>query len=86
MGPGAVGCWSWELEDAGGATCLRLYVEAVKLRKDEGQAGYRQVCPRLVIDYRPPFTAQRFLKRLSSGAAHTELAWEKRATAGTVGH
>ncbi len=25
MGPDAVGCWSWELEDAEGATCLRLY-------------------------------------------------------------
>jgi hypothetical protein len=25
MGPDAEGCWSWELEDAGGATCLRLY-------------------------------------------------------------
>jgi len=25
MGPDAVGCWSWEVEDAGRASCLRLY-------------------------------------------------------------
>jgi hypothetical protein len=32
MGPDAVGCWSWELEDAGGATCLHLYASWRRLR------------------------------------------------------
>ena len=32
MGLGLVGCWSWELHDAGGGPDL---VEAVELRKNE---------------------------------------------------
>ena len=39
MGPDAVGCWSCELEDADGATCLRLYASWRRLSC--GRTGVR---------------------------------------------
>jgi hypothetical protein len=41
MGPDAVGCWSWQLEDAGGGNLSPLVclVEAVKLWKEGARTG-----------------------------------------------